>query len=193
MTLRHPHIIEPKRKFGAGVSGYLLRKTTSLVILRRFDGFVPAGYIVLRRADVVELTINEKWTQMINSEGHAHLASELPEFTFDTFGELMSCLLVRDRNIRVECENSEGSEESGLHIGRIVKLAREHFDFLFFDTKGYWLFSPYSIPYASVTKIEFDDPYVDTFSKYIEDCPVPRESAEPSDAPKSPVGRDNKS
>jgi hypothetical protein len=193
MTLQHPHIIEPKRKFGDVVRGYLLRKTTSVVVLRRFNGFTPAGYVVFRRADVVELTINEKWTQMINAEGHAHLASKLPGFTFDTFDELMNCLLVRDRNISVECENCEGSEESGFHVGRIVKLDRDHFTFVFFDTKGYWFFSTYSIPYASVTKIEFDDPYVDTFSKYIEDCPVPREAAEPSDAPKSPVGRDFKS
>ena len=114
---------------------------------------------------------------MINAEGHAQLASELPKFTFDTLSELMNGLLVRDRNISVECENCEGSEESGFHIGRVVKLAKDHFDFVFFDTKGCWFFSTYSIPYSSVTKIEFDDPYVDTFSKYIEDCPVPRESA----------------
>jgi hypothetical protein len=146
-------------------------KHANLIVLQRFEGFSPAGLTVLRRSDVSELLINEKWTQMIRDEGHAHLAEERIGLPTTTIRELAAALFARGRNIWIECEE-ETSAEYGLYVGRIVVLANAHLEVTTFDSDGHWLLGSYSIPYSSITLIEIDNPYVDTFSKYIGECPI---------------------
>ena len=167
--LRPPHFVEAKRGFGKKVGGYLL-KHANLIVLRRFERFSPAGLTVVRRSDVSELLINEKWTHMIRDEGHARLGEERFGLPTTTIRELAAALFERGRNIWIECEE-ETSAEYGLYVGRIVALAHAHLEVTTFDSDGHWLLGSYSIPYSSITLIEIDNPYVDTFSKYIRECP----------------------
>ena len=174
-TLLPPHFVDVKRDFGLHVCGYLL-KNSNLVVLRRFEGFSPAGISVVRKCDVNDLFIDEKWTQMIRDEGHAHFAEERFELPTTSLRDLADALRERGRNILIDCEG-EGSAEYGVHVGRVVASTLDHLAFSSFDNEGRWDLCQYSIPYASITRIEIDDPYVDTFSKYIAECPVTSQDA----------------
>jgi hypothetical protein len=66
----------------------------------------------------------------------------------------------------LECELT-GSEESDYYIGRLVTVSDEEVALLYFDSLGTWDKEPTIIPCKSITKIEFDTPYINTFSKYI--------------------------
>ena len=51
-------------------------------------------------------------------------------------------------------------------------MLHDSLEFLYFDSRGNWAEDPYEIPFASITRIEFDTPYIRTFSKYLKPCPI---------------------
>lgn len=173
MPLRPPHVVDVKRRYDAGIRGYVVSRNSQLIVVREFNGFDPGGFVALPTSTVVELVINEPWTRMIASEGHAELASTLPWFATDNLRAVLASVLGRDVNVKLECEKCPDAEEYGLHIGRIVAIHDSVLDFVFFDSDGCWFDSSYSIPHTSITRIVVDNPYVSTFSRYVGPCPVP--------------------
>jgi hypothetical protein len=166
--------VHVKRDFPEAIHGYVLAANDQLVLMREFSGFRPGGFVALRKADVRELTLDEKWTEMMASEGFARLANTMPSIRHGSMVELLVSLFERARNLQIECEDCANSPEAGLHIGRITSVSATSISFVFFESSGRWYNTAYEIPLSSVTKVVFDDPYVDTFSKYVGDCPVPR-------------------
>ena len=172
MTLRPPHIVDVKRDLDGQIRGYVVSRNSQLTILREFDGFTPGGFVALPTSTVADLVINEPWTGMIASEGHADFATILPWFATDNMRSALASIRERDINAKIECENCPDAEESGFHIGRIIAMDDSSLDFVFFDSTGRWFASPYSIPCTSITQVVVDDPYVTTFSRYAGPCPV---------------------
>ena len=172
MTLRPPHIIDVKREFEGQIRGYVVSRNSQLIVVREFDGFTPAGFIALPSSTVADLIVNEAWTGMIASEGHAELASTAPWFGTDSMRSALTSIHKRGVNVKIECENCPDSEEFGFHIGRLVAMGDSSLDFVFFDSAGRWFDTVYPILYTSITQVVVDDPYVTTFSRYVGPCPV---------------------
>jgi hypothetical protein len=177
MTVRSPHIIDVKRIIEGQIRGYLLSRNSQLIVVREFDGFLPAGYVAMPSSIVTELVINEPWTQMIAVEGHAGIAQTAPWFATDSLRTALKSIYEKSVNVKIECENCADSDEFGFHIGRIVALNGSSIDFVFFDSAGRWFDAPYSIPYNSITQLVVDDPYVIAFSRYVGPCPVATEKS----------------
>jgi len=173
MVLRLPHIVDVKRKCGTQLRGYTVSRNSQLIVVLEFDGFTPGGFVALPTSTVVDLVVNEPWTGMIASEGHAELASMRPWFATDNLRAVLASVHARDVNVKLECEDCPDTEEYGFHIGRVIAIRDSVLDFVFFDSAGRWFASPYSIPYISITQVVVDDPYVNTFSRYVGPCPVP--------------------
>lgn len=171
MSLRPPHIVDVRRPFGSEIRGYVLVHTSQVVVIREFDGFLPDGLTVLPRCTVTELTINERWTEMIAREGFASLATEKPSFSTGNMRTVLDYLVSNELSARLDCENCVDAEEYGSHFGRVIKKNGTHIDFVFFDTTGRWSAGPYSIPVNSITQIVLHSRYVDTFAKYLGPCP----------------------
>lgn len=171
MSLRPPHIIDVRRPFESAIRGYVLVRSSQLVVIREFDGFLPDGLTVLPSNTVTELTINERWTEMIACEGHASLANEKPPFLADNIRTVLDYLISNEFCARLDCEKSAEAEEYGSHFGRVIKMHEADIDFVFFDTAGRWSAAPYSIPIRSITQIVLHSRYVDTFAKYLGPCP----------------------
>jgi hypothetical protein len=172
MTLQSPQIVDVKRRFGGEIRGYVVSRNSQLVVIREFNGFSPGGFVVIPASTIDALEINEPWSRMLASEGHATLSSIRPWFPVDEMSATLVCIRDQRVNVQVECENVPNADESGFHIGRIVRLDDSSLDFVFFDSMGRWFASPYSIPYTSITQIVVDDPYVINFSKYVGECPI---------------------
>lgn len=122
MPLRPPHIVDVKRKYDADIRGYIVSRNSQLIVIREFVGFDPGGFVALPTSTVVELLINEPWTGMIASEGHADLASTPPWFATDNLRTVLASVLGRDVNVKLKCEDCPDAEEYGLHIGRVVAI-----------------------------------------------------------------------
>ena len=171
MSLRLPHIVDVRRPFGNEIRGYVLERNSQVLVIREFDGFLPDGFAVLPSSTVTELSINERWTEMIASEGHSSLATAKPPFSADNIRTVLDYLISNGMSARLDCENCSGAEHFGSHFGRVVKKYDARIDLVFFDTTGRWSAGAYSIPIQSISQIVLYSRYVDTFAKYLGPCP----------------------
>ncbi len=161
------------RKFSDSVEehGFVLGLSKTLVLLQRFYDFREDGYAVLRLIDISSIRSNKyerKWEQILRDEGMLDQVGMPDMLPLDGISMVIAALESRRMNIRVECEECEGADESGFHIGRVVGIQSDAFDFQYFDATGKWFDGAYDIPFASVTRVEFDSPYINVFSKYLE-------------------------
>lgn len=69
-----------------------------------------------------------------------------------------------DLNVIVECENPNIDTFT---IGAIVKTTKKLVHILYFNADGFIDETPTSVDYDSITKVMFDDRYINVFSKYI--------------------------
>jgi hypothetical protein len=72
--------------------------------------------------------------------------------------------------ITIEKETIEGKNDE-LFIGRIEKVYTNHAYIWEFDADGRWYGKTTKVQYSEITKISFDNRYVEVFSKYIEKPP----------------------
>ena len=167
-------VVRIRRRIDGGDLGYLLDATEACLLLFTFDAFVPDGFLILRTADVVGVECEPKWTEMSHAEGHHFNSVSNPNIPIGSIKEAVNDIFSRGQNVRIECEDCGDAEEHGLHIGRVTAIQEDHIEFLYFDHHGIWFHTPYRIPYGSITRISVDQPYVNTFSKYVGPCPIER-------------------
>ena len=107
---------------------------------------------------------------MLAKEGlidEINLPIELP---LNDVEHLLKSLQARGKNIIIECERS--GENKDFYIGKILDVNKSSARFANFDALGNWDERPHKILYDDITRIEFDTPYVQTFSKYLQGpCP----------------------
>ncbi|WP_231741154.1 hypothetical protein [Thalassoglobus neptunius] len=104
MALRPPHIVNVKREVDGAIRGYVVARNSQLTVVREFDGFAPAGFVALPSSTVADLTINEAWTRMIASEGHAELATIAPSFATNDMRSALKSIHRLNVNVKIECE-----------------------------------------------------------------------------------------
>jgi hypothetical protein len=85
----------------------------------------------------------------------------------------LKALQERGNHIIVECEDAE-EEIQDYYIGQILSVDRGSLCFANFDALGRWDKDAHTISLEEITKLQFDTPYVQTFSKYLEGpcCPT---------------------
>lgn len=152
-------------------SGYILGLSENLVLLHGFNDFHIDGYCIYRLGDISSVRSNEmdrKWDQMLCDEGvldNVGISYDVPLLDFPS---VIRGLKAQGRNIIVDCEDCSDAPETGFHIGHIVFYKKQHFEMREFDTTGKWYSHPFEIRHDKVTRVEFDSPYVNIYSKYAE-------------------------
>lgn len=68
------------------------------------------------------------------------------------------------KNVIVECENPK---IDSFTIGIIERVTDKSVFVLYFDSKGFIDENPTKIKYKDISKVTFDDRYIDVFSKYL--------------------------
>jgi len=158
---------------GEGVSGFVLEVSESLVLMRTFLNFIPDGFTIARLRDWKSYESQPKFTEIIVNEGYAG-TDKIPKLRLTSMQTVLEDLLSLACNVKLECNNCGDAEEAGFHIGRIIRVTDSIVDFCFFTSEGKWFDGSYPNPIESITLVEFDSNYINTFSKYLDDCPVPR-------------------
>lgn len=65
----------------------------------------------------------------------------------------------------VECEDTD-KEDEDFYIGELLEVQSRSIQFRDYDALGYWSKTPKSIKLTDITKVQFDTPYINIFSKY---------------------------
>jgi hypothetical protein len=150
-------------------NGFVLGVGRSLVLLHQFHDFYPEGFTVLRLEDVLSVRHDENerfWERMFRSEGILDRVGIPYEVPLDDLRTLLQALSERKLHVILECEKPN-PEESGFYIGRLVSVGRKAVSLLYFDPLGRWDEKPDVISYETITKVQFDTPYINTLSKYL--------------------------
>lgn len=155
-------------------NGFIVSIGRDLVAMSQFHDFQPEGYTVLRIKDITNIRsgrYERQWEEMLAAEGtlqHVGLPYDVP---LDTMELLLRALQQHGRNIIVECEDPDENLED-FYIGRVLGVNGESLYFTNFDGMGRWDKQPHEIPLLEITKIQFETPYANTFSKYLKgSCP----------------------
>jgi hypothetical protein len=160
-------------------NGFVLAVGRDLVLLQQFHDFYPEGYTALRVRDITDIRSGEyerHWERMLAGEGILDRVGAPDDVPLQDVPELLRALQRRGDNVIVECEDAEENIED-FYIGRILSVDDDSLCFANFDALGRWDEAPDTIPFEEITKVQFETPYVRTFSKYLEGpCPLQRGS-----------------
>ena len=155
-------------------NGFVLGLGRDLVLLQQFHDFYPEGFTALRVADIkrVRSGVHERfWERMFRGEGLMGLVGISHNMPLDDFRSLLAALRSLGQNVIVESEHRKTAEHDDFSIGRVVALDDESVSLLNFDPLGVWEDDPSVIDLGDITKVQFDTPYINTISKYLEGPP----------------------
>ncbi|MEO6520704.1 MAG: hypothetical protein ABIN91_03440 [Mucilaginibacter sp.] len=155
----------PGSKLGI-VAGYILQLSDDFVLIHETDDFKACGYIILPIWQITKLRSNKAdkyydkiihWEKVIDKIGI--------DFKIDlkNYRTIFNTLKKRDFNIIVECEDPDIDTFT---IGPIVKAGSKYVFIQYFDAEGYFDKDPISVNYTLITKVQFDEHYCNTISKY---------------------------
>ena len=151
-------------------NGFVLALGREWVLLQQFHDFYPEGYTALRVRDVTDVRSGEyerHWERMLAAEGLLDRITAAGDVPLDDTPQLLKALHQRGRNVIVECEDPDEDVED-FYIGQILSVDEDSMCFANFDGLGRWDDTPHTIPFVEITKVQFETPYVQTFSKYLE-------------------------
>jgi hypothetical protein len=151
-------------------NGFVLGVGRDLVLLQQFHDFYPEGYVVLRVRDVTDVRSGKyerHGERMLAGEGLLERIGIPYEVPLQDVPGFLKALQHRGDNVIVECEDPEEDVED-FYIGQILSVADESLSFANFDALGHWDEAPHVIPIGDVTQVQFETPYVLTFSKYLQ-------------------------
>jgi hypothetical protein len=150
-------------------NGIVLAVGDEWVLLYQYHDFYPQGYTTLRIRDITDIRSGEyerHWERMLASEGLLDQIAVPEDVSLTDTAGLLKSLQQRRQNVIVECENRD-DDSKDYYIGEILSVEDRMLTFAHFDALGRWEDTPHSIPLFAISKVQFDTPYVRTFSKYL--------------------------
>lgn len=151
-------------------NGFILGLSDALILLQQFHDFYCEGYTLLRVPDVTAVQSGQYerfWERMLHAEGILDNVGISYDVPIQGIGSALSWLAGRAQNIAVEIESRVSSNDDEFYLGRIDHFTDDAFGFFCFDALGEWTAEPIMIRMDEVTKIQFDTPYINIFSKHL--------------------------
>lgn len=162
------------------LNGFILTMSDTWLLLWQFHDFYPDGFTMIRLDGITDYRsgkYEDFWTDMLRKE---KIVDQLPDPKIDLSSErtMLASLQETQKNFIVESEDPEEDIED-FYLGRAVRILNTCIEFASFDGLGKWDDNLHTIAYDEVTRIQFDTPYANSFSRYTDgDCPFPIRVAE---------------
>lgn len=147
--------------------GYIVGYSKDFIILQETDDFRLCGYLAIPVAHIVEVRYdkNDKfYDKIMILEKEIDNVSLPHKIDLSNWQTLFKSIKGTGLNVIVECEDPEIDT---FIIGLIVKTTKKLVYILYFSATGIIDEEPTSIDYNSITKVMFDDRYINVISKYV--------------------------
>lgn len=141
----------------------------ALVLMHPFNDFRPDGYAVIRQQDIVGVRCGgheRLWETMLRGEGLLEDLNIPEGINSSSVQQLVQSVAARFRYMIVECEASDQPIQD-FYFGELVAVDSDVIRFRCLNGMARWDDKVVEIPVTEVTKIQFDTPYVQRFTKYI--------------------------
>jgi hypothetical protein len=148
-------------------NGYILDYSKDFVLLQETDDFKVLGYYILPANQIKKIRHNKYdkyYHKIMVWEGEADKAGISYKIDLDNWKSIFKSIKNLSLNVIVECE---APKIDSFNIGPIIKAAKKLVYIQDFDPTGLLDEKPTSIDYDDITKVTFDDRYINIFSKYL--------------------------
>lgn len=159
------------RKIGADSveisRGYIVDYSNDFLVLQESDDFSVLGYNILPIDQIKTIRFNRNdqyYHKMMVWEGEAEKVGINYKIDLGSWQSVFKSIKEKGLNVIVRCEDPEIDTFT---IGPIIKTGRKNVYIQYFDASGFWDEEPIKISLEDITKVNFDDRYINVFSKYL--------------------------
>lgn len=147
---------------------FVLDVGPKLVLLQDESSFRLDGYSIVNLADVTAVRSGrlERFSErMLKGE---KIRPALPPVRVDLtdWRTVLKSLQTSGKNLIIECEPGDEDLDE-FYIGRIEKLNKATVSFRHFDALGQWDDEPTTIRFRDITRVRFDERYIEVYSKHL--------------------------
>ncbi|TYA56793.1 hypothetical protein [Formosa maritima] len=146
--------------------GYIVDFSNDFVVIQECDDFRLLGFNILLIKDFKQIRHNNNdkyYDKIMLLENEKKNIGIKTKVDLTDWKSIFQSLRKNKKNVVVECENPE---IDSFTIGPIKRISDKSVFIQYFNATGFLDEKPTKIEFKNITKIMFDDRYVDIFSKY---------------------------
>ena len=146
--------------------GYIVDFSNDFIVIIETDDFNLLGYSILSIKDIKEIRYNNHdryYDKIMKWENKKEEIKLKTKICLKNYKSIFETFQANNSNIIIYCENPK---INSFTIGAIKQITAKSIYILYFDANGFWDEEPTQINFSNITKISFDDRYIDVFSKY---------------------------
>ena len=147
-------------------NGYIVDYSDNFIVMQMTDDFELFGFEIYPIQSIKNIRNNkhEKYYDKIMVwENEKENLGVKTKVDLSTWTSIMKTFQKKKKNIIIECENPK---ISSFNIGPIERITVKSVYIRYFDAAGFFNEKLTKINFEDITKIMFDDRYIDIFSKY---------------------------
>lgn len=147
--------------------GYIVDFSDRFIIVQLTEDFRFAGFNILPIDQIEKIRYNKHdkyYDKIMGWEEQKKNLGTKTNIRLSSWKDIFLSFKKRKKNIIVECEHSKINTFT---IGPIVKVGDNSVYIRYFDSAGILDKKPTKIKFKHISKVLFDDRYIDVFSKYV--------------------------
>jgi hypothetical protein len=146
--------------------GYIVDYSKDFVVLQETDDFKVLGFNIFPTGHISRIRRNNHdkyYDKIMGWENEKDKIALKTKVDLTSWKTVFKTFQKKKKNVIVECEDPDiGS----FTIGAVKRVTDKSVYILYFDAAGFLDDKPTRLDYDNISKIMFDDRYVDIFSKY---------------------------
>ncbi|MCA0133890.1 hypothetical protein [Winogradskyella alexanderae] len=146
--------------------GYIVDFSNDFVVIQECDDFRLLGFNILPIKDFKQIRYNNNdkyYDKIMLLENEKKNIGIKTKVDLTNWKSIFQSLRKKKKNVVVECENPK---IDSFTIGPIKRITDKSVFIQYFNATGFLDEKPTKIEFKNISKIMFDDRYVDIFSKY---------------------------
>ncbi|MFK7933062.1 MAG: hypothetical protein AB8G22_06090 [Saprospiraceae bacterium] len=159
------------RKYAKGRSqierGYFLKASKELAILQECDDFQLEGSVVFPIEQIEKIRYNRNdafYDKIVTKEGLKTQLRMNVKVDISDWVSLFTEFKENQKGVIIECESRDFSD---FLIGKIVKISKKKVWIHNFNAQGRLDGKPSKIKLKNITRVTFNDRYIEVFEKYV--------------------------
>ena len=147
--------------------GYIVDFSNEFVIIQECDDFKLLGFNIIPINNIIEIRYNNNdkyYDKIMSLENEKKNIGLKTKVNLNDWKTIFQSLRKNKKNVIVECENPE---IDSFTIGPIKRVTEKNVFIQYFNASGLLNEKFTKIEFVAITKIMFDDRYIDVFSKYL--------------------------
>ncbi|MDG1433908.1 MAG: hypothetical protein P8M17_07090 [Saprospiraceae bacterium] len=148
-------------------TGYILNFSENFILMQGDDDFSLSSFWIFESSKITNFRYNKNdkyYDFIMESEGLKKDLKAKTKVNLSNWKTIFTSLKKAKKHIIVECENPKIDE---FIIGEITDVNSKSVSIWYFNAEGILDKKPINVKFKNITKVTFDDKYIDTFSKYL--------------------------